>query len=103
MKIVRDNEGRIVQVIKEESDGDVNVIDVFKAEIDKEIAKEKEITEREKEKTNREEKRCNFFLGCTSVAAKAIIAGIDEYNRQQQNGGAYNGLNTSKDNGPFSY
>ena len=100
MKIVRDNLGHICQInyddgseIKNEKEAydfiiaDEKEITEREKEItEREIAKEKEITEREKEKTNKEEKRCNFFIKCTSIAttaAEAIIAGIDEYNRQQ--------------------
>lgn len=47
MKIVRDPKGKIIQIVKEESDGDdVNITEVFKAEVDADkeiiIAKMKE-------------------------------------------------------------
>ena len=90
MKIIRDDKGRISEIIKDESDGNFNMETILKIITDEEISKEKEITLRTKEK-------CNFFMGCASIAAKAIVAGIDEYNRQQQNGGAYNGLNVSEE------
>ena len=41
MKIVRDPKGKIIQIVKEESDGDdVNITEIFKAEVDA----DKEIT-----------------------------------------------------------
>lgn len=74
MKIIRDDKGRIVQVSKEESDGDINVVDVFKAEIEadtnKAIAIEKEITARHKEK-------CDFW---GSIIINTVPPAIDSIN-----------------------
>ena len=93
MKIVRDQQGRIIEIIKGESDGDINVVDVFKAEIEADANKE---IAKEKEKTIREEKRENFLKEFLPITANLIIAGVDEYKRQQQIDN-YNGLNASED------
>ena len=104
MKIVRDNLGHICQINMDDgseipSNEIKTAFDVIAAD-EKEItartiAKEKEITEREKEKTNREEKRGNFLKEFIPITANLIIAGVDEYNRQQQI--SNNGLNASED------
>ena len=102
MKIIRDNLGHICQINMDDGSeipsGEIKTAFETITEDEKEItarviAKEKEITERERENTLKMKEKCNFFKECTSIAAKAIIAGIDEYNRQQKIGnGNYNGF-----------
>lgn len=83
MKIIRDEQGKIIQIVKEESDGDFNVVDVFKAEIDKEIAREKEITEREREITARQKNRCDFWKDSMDIANSIATTIINKF----ENGG----------------
>lgn len=86
MKIIRDEEGRIVQIIKEEADGDISVIDAFKIEADKEIAKEKEITAQQKN-------RCDFWKNSipniTNSIAEPPIMGSSEEKQPHQRTGFY--------------
>ena len=79
MKIVRDKEGRIIQILKEEADGDVNVTEIFKAEVDKEIAKEKEITAQQKN-------RCDFWKDSISIAEPPIMESSEEKQPRQRTG-----------------
>ena len=82
MKIIRDDKGRIIQVSKEESDGDVNVVDVFKAEVEadanKEIAKEKEITARQKN-------RCDFWKDSMDIANSIATTIINKFENSGEN------------------
>lgn len=82
MKIVRDKEGRIIQILKEEADGDVNITEIFKAEVDKEIAKEKEITAQQKN-------RCDFWKDSisnitSSIAEPPIMESSEEKQPRQR-------------------
>ena len=72
MKIIRDEHGRIVQIIKEESDGDISVIDAFRIETDKEIVKEKEITARQKN-------RCDFWKDSMDIANSIATTIINKF------------------------
>ena len=60
MKFVRDELGRIIQIVKEESDGDFNMETILKIVTDEEISKEKEITARQKN-------RCDFWKTATNM------------------------------------
>lgn len=68
MKILRDSKGRIIQIIKEESDGDFNMETILKIESDKEIAKEKEKTMKFQEAMN-----------TIPLIIEGICAGANEY------------------------